>query len=262
MVLAMMISTQCNFHCRHCMVNSSHDYNFMDDNVLEKCYHLIETNNPDWVYLIGGEPFLHIEKIELIVRNIKKYCTNILIFTNGSFLMNDKLKKRVDALDVSIRISNDRFHREMWSKELEKRIFSSGYRIETVADEEDMIPVGRAFEEFKHLQYNMGCSLISGRCGRSYPNGHRYMVMMNGDVNLYCSTIEAALANVFEDENITYELLVKRERILHNYLYQHIIRCEEDTYMAKMCNECPKYKVNNLYILYESKILAECADYE
>lgn len=72
MVLGIMISKQCNFHCGHCMVNSSHKYSWMEDGVLNKFYELVEYNRPDDVYILGGEPFLHIEKIEEMVSIIKK----------------------------------------------------------------------------------------------------------------------------------------------------------------------------------------------
>ena len=64
MVLGIMISKQCNFHCGHCMVNSSHKYSWMEDGVLNKFYELVEYNRPDDVYILGGAPLLHIEIIE------------------------------------------------------------------------------------------------------------------------------------------------------------------------------------------------------
>ena len=106
-----------------------------------------------------------------------------------------------------------------------------------------------------------GTGRFTGKYDESYPNHHRYMVMLNGDVNLYCATIEAALANVFEDADITYDLLVEREKALHNYLLTHVIRRAEDTYMAKLCNECPRYKVNGEHIFYDGKAVASVKDY-
>lgn len=261
MVLAIMVTEQCNFHCGHCMVDSTHEYSCVSPEVIDKYYEMLKIGHPDFVYLLGGEPLLHIDVVERLVAMTKPYCENIMIFTNGSYLLNEKLKKRVDALGVTIRISDDRFHRKQWSEWLEKAIEASGHYIVRKDENEDMIPVGRAYEEFKHLQYNMGCSLLTGRYDESYPNGHRYMIMLNGDVNLYCATIEGALANVFEDENITYDLLVEREKVLHNYLMREVIHCKEDTYMAVMCNRCSRYKVTDTHILYENQIVAEVKDY-
>lgn len=261
MVLAIMITRQCNFHCEHCMVDSSNEFSIISDEIIEKFFDMARIGHPDDVYILGGEPFLHIDVVEKIINGVRDYCQNIMVFTNGSFLLNDKLSERIKKLNISIRISDDRFHRKSWSKKLEEKINKSGYLVVKKDEEEDMIPVGRAYEEFKHLKYNMGCSLLTGRYGDDYPNGHRYMVMMNGDVNLYCATVEAALANVFEDENITYDLLVDREKILHNYLYKNVIKCEEDTYMAVMCNKCPRYKVSSEYIYFDNDIVARFSDY-
>ena len=181
MVLGIMISKQCNFHCGHCMVNSSHKYSWMEDGVLNKFYELVEYNRPDDVYILGGEPFLHIEKIEEMVSIIKKNCDRITVFTNGSFLLNDDISERVKNLGIIVRVSDDRYHREFWTDKLKERIEQSGYWIVSKDECEEMIPVGRAYEEFKHLKYNMGCSLLTGRYDRDfYPNAERYMVMMDG----------------------------------------------------------------------------------
>lgn len=203
MVLALMITEQCNFHCGHCMVDSSHEYSCVSEEIISGFLHTLRIGHPDEVYLLGGEPLLHIDVVEKLITQIKPYCKNIMIFTNGTFLLSSRLKQRVKDLGVSIRISDDRFHRAQWSKKLEQEILKSGCLIVRKEADEDMIPVGRAYEEFRHLTYHMGCSLLTGRYDESYPNGHRYMVMLNGDVNLYCATIEGALANVLEDENIT-----------------------------------------------------------
>jgi len=261
MVLALMVTEQCNFHCGHCMVNSSHEYSCVSEEIIERFLHTLRIGHPDEVYLLGGEPLLHIDVVEKLTAQIKPYCRNIMIFTNGTFLLNSHLKQKVDDLGVSIRISDDRFHRAQWSQKLEQAILTSGCLIARKEADEDMIPVGRAYEEFKHLTYHMGCSLLTGRYDESYPNGHRYMVMLNGDVNLYCATIEGALANVLEEKDVTYDLLVEREKILHNYLMQEVIRCEEDMYMAVMCNRCSRYKVTARHILYEGRIVADTDDY-
>ena len=212
MVLALMVTEQCNFHCGHCMVNSSHEYSCVSEEIIERFLHTLRIGHPDEVYLLGGEPLLHIDVVEKLTAQIKPYCRNIMIFTNGTFLLNSHLKQKVDDLGVSIRISDDRFHRAQWSQKLEQAILTSGCLIARKEADEDMIPVGRAYEEFKHLTYHMGCSLLTGRYDESYPNGHRYMVMLNGDVNLYCATIEGALANVLEEKDVTYDLLVEREK--------------------------------------------------
>lgn len=262
MVIGIMISKQCNFHCGHCMVDSSHEYSWMEDGVLNKFYKLIESNQPDDVYILGGEPFLHINKIEEMVGVIKRNCDRITVFTNGSFLLDDNISERVKSLGIIVRVSDDRYHRKFWSQKLSDRVKQSGYWVVSRNDYEDMIPVGRAYEEFKHLKYNMGCSLITGRYDKEfYSNAERYMIMMDGSVNLYCATIEGSLANIFEDDNITYELLVEREKILHKYLFSEIIHCKEDTYVGKMCNLCSKYKITDKEIFFENKLVAYTSDY-
>lgn len=256
-----MLTKQCNFHCKHCMIDSEHDFSFMDKTVLHKSIEIIKNECPDSVYLIGGEVLLHIEEIEFIVNEIEKFCHEIVIFSNGTFLLDETLCKRIDALNVVIRISDDIYHRKQWTKKLQMLIESSGYLIVQKPEGEDMIPVGRAYEDWKWVKYNLGCSMLTGVYDERYVNHHRYMIMMNGDVNLYCATIEGSLANVYEDITITYDLLVKREKILHNYIMKNVITCMEDTYVAKLCNECQRYAITDKYILYDGKIIADAKKY-
>lgn len=262
MVLALMLTRQCNFHCRHCMVDSIYSDSLAEPEVIEKFIKLCQSWKPEQVYLIGGEVLLKYEAVKYIVDSARDFTEEIIIFSNGSFLMSKEKVRKVEELNITVRISDDRFHREFWTDELKEKIESSKYWVVSKDNSEDMIPVGRAYNEFKHLKYNMGCSLITGVYDTRYPNGHRCMVMMNGDVNLYCATVEAALANVYEDSDITYDLLVQREKILHNYLAQNILNDVEDTYMAKLCNECPHYKVTNDAIYYKGKQVALTENYE
>ena len=261
MVLSLMVTKQCNFHCGHCMIDSSHEFSCVSEEVVEKWFNMLYIGKPDAVYLVGGEPLLHIDLIEKIVERTKPVCDNIVIFTNGTFLLDSSLKKRVEDLKVTIRISSDKYHRMQWSEELKTAINASSHLIIDKPDDKTMIPVGRAYEEFKHIKKALECSLLTGIYDETYKDGHRYMVLMDGRVNLYCATIEAELANVFEDEIITYDMLVEREKILHNYLYAQVIHCEEDKYMAKMCNLCPHFKVTDSHILLKGEIIAYAADY-
>lgn len=261
MVYAINISNQCNFHCGHCMVESTRKFNLVSPKVTARFIDIITQNHADSVYIIGGEPMLHLDYVESLIHKVRPMCQDIVIFTNGSFLLNDTISERVRRWGVGIRISNDRYHRKFWTPELKKRIEESGYHVETRADDYEMIPVGRAYQEFKDLQYNMGCSLLSGFYDERYPNNHRCMVMQNGSVNLYCAAIEASLANVFEDQDISYEMLRRREIILHNYLVRQVFTTYSDTFMGKLCNACPHYKVTEKEILYDGVRVAFTKDY-
>lgn len=261
MIYAIMISNQCNFHCGHCMVNSTRSFNLASNEVTDRFIKIISENHADSVYIIGGEPTLHTDYVERLISRIRPFCQDIVIFTNGSFLLDDALSALVKSWNVRIRISNDRFHRKFWTPKLEQRIWESGYHVEERADDYEMIPVGRAYQEFKDLQYNMGCSLLSGFYDERYPNHHRCMVMQDGNVNLYCAAIGACLANVFEDLDFSYEALKRREMILHNYLVREVFTSYSDTFMGKLCNSCPHYKVTETEILYDGVHVAWTKDY-
>lgn len=263
MLLALMMTYQCNFYCGHCMVNSSHEYSCVKLEVVEKFLEILKNNKPENVYLLGGEVLLHIDLVEKIVKEVKKVGSKVRIFSNGTFLLNEKMAERVKNMNVSVRISDDRFHRKQWGEKLGKLIYNSKYYVakSDIGSLDYVIPVGRAYKDFKDCKKVPDCSLYTGIYDERYSNGHRYMVMMNGDVNLYCATVQGALANVFEDENITYEMLVDREKTLHNYIMKNQIKEEKDTYMANICNKCSKYKVTADKIYFDGECVAELSDY-
>lgn len=261
MILGLMVTEQCNFYCGHCMINSKKEYSCVSNEIINKYVKLLIYNRPDKVHLLGGEPFLHLDIVKKIVQLTKPYCDNILVYSNGSFLLDEDKANCVRDLKVNVRISDDKYHRIFWSKDLEKKIYKSNYQIIRKSDDFNMFPIGRAYQEYKHLKYNLNCSLISGVYDESYRNHNRYMIMLNGDVNLYCAALEAALANVFVDKFIDYELLIKREKILHNYLFNNIINKKEDTYIANMCNLCSKYKIDSKNIYFNGKVVANIQDY-
>jgi len=244
------------------MVNSSHEYSFVSNDVIEKFFDILKNNHPEKVYLVGGEVLLHIDRVEEIVKRVRQYCDYVMIFSNGTFLLNPEKEKRVEEMGVIVRISDDRYHRKQWSEELKEKIYASKRYVVKPDDGtlDYIIPVGRAYEAFKESRRIPDCSLYTGIYDERYKNHHRYMIMMNGDVNLYCATVEGALANVFEDD-VTYELMVEREKIFHNYLFKNVILREKDHYMAALCNQCQRYKVTSESILFDGQIVADTKDY-
>lgn len=67
------------------------------------------------------------------------------------------------------------------------------------------------------------------------------LVMPDGAVNIWCSSMALELANVFADRDITRDLLVERERKLREYLQE--VNMLHDTTLF-MCNEvCNQFKV-------------------
>lgn len=51
-------------------------------------------------------------------------------------------------------------------------------------------------------------------------HSNRMLVMPDGAVNIWCSSMALELANVFADRDITRDLLVERERKLREYLQE------------------------------------------
>ncbi len=257
LTLGILITRQCNFSCGHCMLSCTGNQSLISHPVLMRFFEIVGRLRPNTVSILGGEPSLFIDTVEEIVKHVKPYCREIRMLSNGSFLLNTEKEKRIRNMDIIVRITDDEYHRQWWPNGFEEKLYSSGYTIVRHNFGSDMFPVGRASEKYKYCSYSMPCTLLLGSMAEERDNERRIMIQMDGGANLYCPTLEATLANVFEDE-ITYELLTKREKILRNYLFSKVIKNPSDLYVNKTCNECPNYRVTRNYIYYMDKKVADC----
>lgn len=256
LTLGILITRQCNFSCGHCMLSCTGNRSLISHPVLERCFEIVGRLRPDTVSILGGEPSLFMDTVEEIVKHVNPYCREIRMFSNGSFLLDTEKEKRIRNLNIIVRITDDEYHRQWWPNGFEDKLYSSGYTIVRQSFGSDMFPVGRASEKYKYCSYSMPCTLLLGSLAEERDIEKRIMIQMDGGANLYCPTLEATLANVFEDE-ITYELLTERERILHNYLFSKMINNPSDLYIEKTCNECPNYRVTRNSIYYMDKKVAD-----
>lgn len=205
-------------------------------------------NKPETVCIVGGEPLLFIDKVEEIINNLRKYCSNFIIYSNGTFLLDEDKRERVRKLGVQVRISKTEFHKISWNDELQNLINESTYwKIEGLGRKIPVFPRGRALKNNIYRDQICQCSLVTQEYS-AYYHSNRILVMPNGSVNIWCPCLSLELANVFLDKIITHDLLVEREQKLREYLKRkNILRRS----MLYMCNEiCNRYKVNKYGIYY------------
>lgn len=256
MKLGIMYTDRCNFQCRHCMVDSKmENYTVADKKVIDRFLEVVSYNKPEQVCIVGGEPLLFIEQMEVLVKQIREYCQDVLIYSNGSFLLDKDIRERVAALSVQIRISKTQYHKDFWTEDLEELINNSPYwKIESLDKEIKVFPRGRALSNSIYKNQNCPCSLITEKYEGNYHN-NRILVMPDGSVNIWCPCMSLELANVFKDDIITYDLLKERERQLRNYLKQ--VNMFHDS-MEFMCNNvCDSFKVTKDGIYRDNELMEE-----
>lgn len=254
MKIGIMITDSCNFQCRHCMVDSSLERHLVDDFTLQRFYEIVKYNKPDTVCILGGEPLLFIDTVEKIVNSLKDICDNFLVYSNGTFLLDADKRERVKTLGVQVRVSKTDYHKDFWTPELEKLIDECDYwKIEALDRDIKIFPRGRALSNNIYKDQQCPCSLVTEQY-RGYWHSDRFLVMQDGSVNIWCSCMSLELANIFIDDIITHELLVKREKILRSYL-KSVNMLHDD--MLFMCNKvCNSFKVTKDGI-YRDKELME-----
>lgn len=253
MRIGLMLTDTCNFQCKHCMVNSTLEPRIADDSVINRFYEIVEYNKPDTVCIVGGEPLLFLDKVEEIVSNVRPYCDSILIYSNGTFLLDKSKRERISSLGVQIRISKTNHHKEFWGSEIEELISNSPYiQIDGNNGEVSVFPRGRALENNIYNCNQCKCSLVTSIYdGRFHSN--RILVMQDGSVNIWCPCMSLELANVFIDSIITHDLLVEREQLLRGYL--HSVNMLHDS-MLFMCNEvCNRFRVTKEGIFRDGELM-------
>ena len=255
MKIGLMLTSTCNFQCRHCMVDSTLDKNLADDKVISRFYEIVRYNKPETVCILGGEPLLFVDKVEEIVSNLSRVCNDFLIYSNGSFLLDETKRKRVSDLGVQVRISKTDFHKDFWTDEIEQLINESPYwKIEALNKDIKIFPRGRALTNRVYQNQSCPCSLV-GEVYHGRWHSDRFLVMQDGSVNIWCPCMSLELANVFTDSIVTHDLLVEREALLREFL-QDLDMLYDD--MLFMCNEvCIHFKVTKEGIFRDGELLEE-----
>lgn len=253
MKIGIMLTSSCNFQCKHCMVDATLDSNLVSDEVLERFYEIVRYNKPDTVCILGGEPLLFLDKIEEIITKLKGVCYNFLVYSNGSFLLDKNKRERVKELGMQVRISKDRFHKDFWTPELERLIDECNYwKVEILDDKARIFPRGRALSNNVYTDQVCPCSLVNTKY-KGYWFSDRFLVMQDGSVNIWCSCMSLELANIFNDTIITHDLLVEREALLREYLIS--VNMFNDN-MLFMCNNvCNSFKVTKEGVFRDNELM-------
>lgn len=255
MKIGLMLTDTCNFQCRHCMVDSTPEKRIADDKVINRFYEVVRYNKPETVCILGGEPLLFIDKVEEIISSLKGVCQDFLIYSNGSFLLDETNRKRVSDLGVQVCISKTDFHKDFWTDEIEQLINDSPYwKIEALDRTIKVFPRGRALTNNIYQNQSCPCSLVNEIYHGQWHND-RFLIMQDGSVNIWCPCMSLELANVFTDDIITHDLLMEREGRLRDFLKEMDMFYDD---MLFMCNEvCNQFKVTNKGVFRDNELLEE-----
>lgn len=253
MKIGLMLTSSCNFQCRHCMVDSVNQKSVADKLVIKRFYEIVRYNKPDTVCIVGGEPLLYLDFVEEIVKNLKPVCDSFLVYSNGSFLLDENKRNRVRDLGIQVRISKTKFHKDFWNEDIEKLINNSPYwKVDLMKDDIKIFPRGRALYNNVYQDQICPCSLITQEYHGKW-HSDRFLVMQDGSVNIWCPCMSLELANVFKDSIITHDLLVEREKHLRGYLSS--VNMIHDS-MLFMCNEvCNRFKVTKNGIFRDGELM-------
>lgn len=124
------VTKKCNLQCRFCMYNCGpqESSDFISDEMLTKLKKQVDflkkMNIPVGINLLGGEPTLFFDKLKHVVEVVSSWDVAIQMPTNGWWLeYEEETKKFMDIFSpliskrVRTRISDEKFHREVRSKE-------------------------------------------------------------------------------------------------------------------------------------------------
>lgn len=102
------ITNNCNLNCINCLRNSSEEEKgLLSKSKMDKLIADISEAKPFIVNISGGEPLLHIEEVKYFVKNIRKYVSKVVIYTNGTLITQANLLSLIEAGVTSFRVSVD-----------------------------------------------------------------------------------------------------------------------------------------------------------
>lgn len=107
--MLLKITNVCHMGCIHCLDNCKPEGVYMSLEQIDKNIEFIKKLQSKVIIVSGGEPTEHPYFFE-IVEQIKKHFNKraILIASNGMFLFDEKKRYRIQKLDVSVQITNDK----------------------------------------------------------------------------------------------------------------------------------------------------------
>jgi len=100
------VTEKCDMGCIHCSVDATPEGQHMSLDMYRNVLKYLRNLQLPLIMLTGGEPTQHPDIIEMIYlakqSNIEPW-----LMSNGTFLENDTLKKRIIHLDIKVQITND-----------------------------------------------------------------------------------------------------------------------------------------------------------
>lgn len=130
-----IITLACNLSCEHCLFRCGPSREWMPPDIISKAAEEYYQNNIKNVRIMGGEPFLDLEKFETALNIIKKFykSNQISTITSGFWAADRKKTEKILNLIKGIRrldVSVDRFHQKKVPIENVYRILESSKRLD------------------------------------------------------------------------------------------------------------------------------------
>ena len=104
------ITYRCNMGCSHCLSDCKPGDEVMTRDIFMDTLGFIDKYSPKVILVTGGEPLERpdfFEFMDMLKDRCKNKGTVISILSNGMFLDNEELTKKVIALDMLVQITND-----------------------------------------------------------------------------------------------------------------------------------------------------------
>lgn len=220
-----LLTLKCNYRCGHCMFSCTDRGKHMGDDVFKQvCY--IQSQVQTAPNIIGGEPTLAPEFDEKIITLAESANSEyIRVVTNGWFYSSGNVRRKFlkmverllsldDHIQVSIHVSNDRFHREFWQypdqstkvvnwlREIgEVRLYLDDYN----ADKKfyPVQPFGRGKDHYSGVAswYRIDCACNDATSDEEfdlYQAWQTSLVYPNGDVSPCCCAGGIMIGNVLK----------------------------------------------------------------
>lgn len=100
------ITNYCDMACTHCFTNATPQGGHMTLETFEKTLKFLQTYDPHFILLSGGEPTDHPNFLEFAEMAIARIPL-VLVISNGMFTAKPEYMQKILSLDLQIQITND-----------------------------------------------------------------------------------------------------------------------------------------------------------
>lgn len=231
----LMLTKQCNLHCSYCFANEfvHRQSDVMSFENFLYCLDFLSHDVNERIGLIGGEPTLHPELRQMLIRLIDSPFSSICLFTNGILLdryfnelRNSKFQILVNLNSPESTGMDNYLHTVDNIQEMIQRLYmrdQTGLSLNIHSPDQDFEYILRVLRDFDFRKLRLSLAIPNLEAGREIDPVDYFFRMLPTLRGLLRQMLEMDVAPVFDCNYLPFCLLTEEDRALFSQ-YENTMR--------------------------------------